>query len=106
MEPKIESGAALRLETRGSKALRVWRTIVVALGVSIPAVWIGVELLYARWAPWVANTGVSALVTVVWAYNLLPILRRQRSVLGGLSRALAFAAAGAVAIAGALYLAR
>ncbi len=106
MALKIESGAQLRLEVRGPRALRVWRTIVVALGVSIPAVWIGVELLYARWAPWVANKGMSALVTAVWAYNLLPILRRQRSVLGGLSRALAYAGAGAVAIAGALYLAR
>jgi len=84
----------------------VWRIIVVALGLSIPAVFILVELALRRWAPWSSNQGMSALVAMVWSYHLLPILRRQRSVFGGLGRALVFSIGSTVLIVGALYLAR
>jgi len=91
--------APLRLEIGGPGARRLWRTIVVTLGLSIVAVLILVELIFRRWAPWASNQGMSALVAMVWSYHLLPILKRERSVLGGLGRALLYAGGTAVLLA-------
>ena len=98
--------APLRLEIGGPRARRLWRAIVVTLGLSIFAVLILVELIFQRWAPSASNQGMSALVAMVWSYHLLPILKRERSVFGGLGRAFLYAGGTAVVLAVGLSVAR
>jgi hypothetical protein len=96
----------LKIDLATPGGMRLWRVIVVSLGLSILGVVVVGELLFRRWAPWASDQGMSALVAMVWAYNLLPIFRRQGTVLGGLGRGLLYTAGTAALIAGALYLVR
>ena len=96
----------LKIDLTTPGGLRLWRVIVVSLGISILGVVVVGELALRRWAPWASDQGMSALVAMVWAYNLLPVFRFQRSVLGGLWRCLLYTTGTAVLLVGALYLAQ
>jgi hypothetical protein len=96
----------LKIDLTTPGGMRLWRVIVVSLGLSILGVVAVGELLFRRWAPWVSGQGMSALIGMVWAYNLLPIFRREGTVLGGLGRGLLYTTGTAVLIVAALYLVR
>ncbi len=74
------------LGSREARALFV--AYVIFLVLSTIAVIVFGELALRRWASPVSNSGMSALAAILWMYNLLPIIARKRSVLGGLGRAL------------------
>jgi hypothetical protein len=80
--------------------------MIAALLAAVCGLVVLAELAFRRWAPWVGDQGMGALVAMVWVYHVVAIFRRQRPVVSGLVRAFTFAGATGVLIAGALYLAR
>ena len=96
----------LKIDLATPGGMRLWRVIVISLGLSIFGVIAAGELLFRRLVPWANVDGMGALVAMVWTYNLLPIFRRQGTVLGGLGRGFAYTAGTAAVIVGAMYLVR
>ena len=96
---------AIKLELSPSGARTFWRVFIAVFILSTVAIIVLGELALRRWAPWGGNAGMSILAAWVWMYHLLPVLRRQRSVLGGLARAFLYTGGVAVLIVAGLYLA-
>lgn len=88
-QPSAPTPIFVTLSSAASR--RLFAAIIVFWLFAAAGFYFATEAALARWAPAASNQAVGLIVTWVWIAQLLPLLKRTRSLTSGLLKGLGYA---------------